>query len=265
MGELQPRGDTRAVCGSDPYDSESMRGLAMKMPALQFYPADWRKDLAVQSLGYHDRGVWFEMLCLMHESSERGVLLLNGVTMPEEVIARLLGMDNQTFNQTLSTLLTFGVAKRRPTDNAIFCKRMVDDERLCQIRREAGKQGGNPALLKQKGTSPDKQNSTPSSSSSSSSSDSKAAAKGVLDYLNEKAGRNYKPVKAHLALISARLSEGATVEECRAVIDAKVMAWGTDPKMRDYLRPETLFGATKFAGYVGQLDGSGQAAGKDWE
>jgi hypothetical protein len=138
----------------------------MKMPAMQFYPADWRKDLAVQALGYHDRGVWFEMLCLMHESSERGVLILNGVPMAEDVIARLLGLDNQTFNQTLSTLLTYGVAKRRQEDKAVFSKRMVDDEKLCDIRRKAGKLGGNPALLKQNRTTPVKQIPTPSSSSS---------------------------------------------------------------------------------------------------
>jgi uncharacterized phage protein (TIGR02220 family) len=235
----------------------------MKMPALQFYPADWRKDLAVQALGYHDRGVWFEMLCLMHESSERGVMLLNGAPIAEDVIARLLGLDNQTFNQTLSTLLTYGVAKRRQPDNAVFSKRMVDDEKLCKIRRDAGRLGGNPALLKQKGATPDKQIPTPSSSSSSSSSDSKAAAIGILDYLNEKAAKNFKPVKANLSLITARLSE-ATADECRAVIDAKVQEWQGDPKMCGYLRPETLFGAVKFAGYLGQLGSAGTAAAKDW-
>jgi uncharacterized phage protein (TIGR02220 family) len=235
----------------------------MKMPALQFYPADWRKDLAVQALGYHDRGVWFEMLCLMHESSERGVMLINGAPIAEDVIARLLGLDNQTFNHTLGTLLTYGVAKRRQDDNAIFSKRMVDDEKLCQVRREAGKLGGNPALLKQKRTTWDKQIPTPSSSSSSSSTDSKAAAVGILEYLNEKASKNFKPVKANLSLITARLSE-ATVDECRAVVDAKVQEWQNDPKMCGYLRPETLFGAVKFAGYLGQLGDAGASGAKDW-
>jgi hypothetical protein len=39
-----------------------------KLPALQWYPADWRKDPGVQALSLHDRMVWFEMLMLMHES-----------------------------------------------------------------------------------------------------------------------------------------------------------------------------------------------------
>lgn len=236
----------------------------MKMPALQFYPGDWRKDLAVQTLNYHDRGVWFEMLCLMHESSERGVLLLNGVPMPEEGIARLLGLDNQTFNQTLTTLLSYGVARRRESDNAIFNKRMVEDEVLCQKRREAGKLGGNPVLLKQKLTTGDKQNTTPSSSSSSSSSEDKTAAADVLDHLNEKTGRSYKPLPATLRLINARFKEGATADECKAVVDAKVAEWGDNPKMQTYLRPATLFAASNFANYVGQV-GAGEASGKDWK
>lgn len=75
----------------------------------------------------------------------------------------------------------------------------------------------------------------------------------LIDYLNQKAGRSYQHVKANLDLVGARLREGATVETIKAVIDAKVKAWKSDPKMADYLRPETLFGAKKFAQYSGQL------------
>lgn len=74
----------------------------------------------------------------------------------------------------------------------------------------------------------------------------------VLKHLNEKTGRNYEPVKANLDLIAARLQE-ASVETCKAVIDARVAKWGRDDKMRDYLRPKTIFNATNFANYVGEL------------
>ena len=150
----------------------------MKLPALQFYVGDWRKDPGVQALGYFDRGVWFEMLCLMHESSERGKLLLNGKKMSDQALAQILGLDNQTLNQSLTTIADFGVSDVDPETQAICCRRMVRDEKLRQIRTEAGKKGGNPALVKQKPTTGDKQKrtprvnqkSTPSSSSSSSSS-----------------------------------------------------------------------------------------------
>lgn len=144
-----------------------------KLPAFQFYPADWRKDPGVQSLSYHDRGVWFEILCLMHESEQRGRLLLNGRPMPDEALARLLGLDKQILTKALTTLLDYGVASR-DNQGALVNRRMVNDEKLRQIRTEAGKKGGNPSLVnKGKQTNLqvlDNQNSTPSSSSSSSTS-----------------------------------------------------------------------------------------------
>lgn len=82
----------------------------------------------------------------------------------------------------------------------------------------------------------------------------------VLAYLNQKAKRDYRAVDSNLRLIAARLGEGATVSECKAVVDAKVKAWTADPKMSQYLRPETLFNATKFAQYVGELGALSVAA-----
>ena len=116
-----------------------------RLPAFQFYPADWRKDPGVQSLDFETRGIWWEIICLMHESDERGVLLLNGQPMPEDALCRLLGLDNQKLQSALSILLTYGVAKRRE-DGAIFNSRMVKDESLRKSARENGHQGGNPAL-----------------------------------------------------------------------------------------------------------------------
>jgi uncharacterized phage protein (TIGR02220 family) len=79
----------------------------------------------------------------------------------------------------------------------------------------------------------------------------------VLGYLNLKASRSYRPVPPTCKLIAARLTEGATVDEMKKVIDAKVTDW-RDSDMAKYLRPETLFNATKFAQYVGQVgDGPG--------
>jgi hypothetical protein len=145
----------------------------MKLPAFQFYPADWKKDPGVQCLSFHDRGVWFEILCLMHESEQRGKLMLNGQAMPESALARLLGLDKQNLTNTITTLVTYGVASRCEDTGALVNRRMLRDEKLRQIRTEAGKKGGNPALLNQNPNQNDggevKQNPTPSSSSSSSS------------------------------------------------------------------------------------------------
>ena len=85
----------------------------------------------------------------------------------------------------------------------------------------------------------------------------------VLNYLNSKIGSRFRSVPANLKLISARLKEGATVADCKSVIDAKVAEWSEDSKFKKYLRPETLFNATKFAQYVGDI--GSQAKGEQWE
>ena len=81
----------------------------------------------------------------------------------------------------------------------------------------------------------------------------------VLAYLNNRVGRNYRAVETNLSLIRARLQSGASIAECRQVIDAKVREWAGDSKMGQYLRPSTLFAARNFEQYLGAL-GSKQAA-----
>lgn len=75
----------------------------------------------------------------------------------------------------------------------------------------------------------------------------------ILKFLNEKTGRNYQPVRANTELILARLKDGASPDDCRAVIAKKCREWAGDPKMSFYLRPATLFNRTKFAQYQGEL------------
>lgn len=81
----------------------------------------------------------------------------------------------------------------------------------------------------------------------------KPDARSVLQFLNDKTGRQYRPVRANLEMIEARLKEGATIDELRAVIAKKCREWLGDAKMAPYLRPATLFNRTKFAQYQGEL------------
>lgn len=72
----------------------------------------------------------------------------------------------------------------------------------------------------------------------------------IVDYLNEKAGKRFKVNDKTKAHINARVNDGYTLPDFRAVIEKKVAEWrGTE--MDKFLRPETLFG-TKFEGYLNQ-------------
>jgi len=72
----------------------------------------------------------------------------------------------------------------------------------------------------------------------------------AVQYLNEKAGTSYKPtMKSTIRHLTARAKEGFTLEDIKAVVDYKTAVWDRDPKMHEYLRPETLFGP-KFESYL---------------
>ena len=81
----------------------------------------------------------------------------------------------------------------------------------------------------------------------------KSQAMEVLQFLNKKTKRAYRPVDSNIKLIIARLKSGVSVMDCRQVIAKKTREWKGNEKMAEYLRPATLFNATKFEQYVGEL------------
>lgn len=73
----------------------------------------------------------------------------------------------------------------------------------------------------------------------------------LVDYLNEKTGRQYKTNNLKtISLVRARLREGFKQIDFIRVVDTKCDEW-LDTDMAKYLRPETLFG-TKFDNYLNQ-------------
>lgn len=73
--------------------------------------------------------------------------------------------------------------------------------------------------------------------------------KDIIDYLNTVLQTNYKYKSANTQKhIKARLEEGFTFDDFKAVIDKKTEEW-KDTEMQQYLRPETLFG-NKFESYL---------------
>ncbi|MBU6392536.1 MAG: conserved phage C-terminal domain-containing protein [Planctomycetes bacterium] len=74
----------------------------------------------------------------------------------------------------------------------------------------------------------------------------------VVSHLNTILQTDYKSNgKKTKALIEARLNEGRTLEDFKKVVDIKFAEWNNNPKMHQFLRPETLFGP-KFESYLNQ-------------
>ena len=80
-----------------------------------------------------------------------------------------------------------------------------------------------------------------------------ATISSVIEYLNEKTFKHYKPnTNATMRILQERIEEGYTLEDFKQVIDTKTAQWQDDPKFRSYLRPSTLFKAEKFENYLNE-------------
>lgn len=80
---------------------------------------------------------------------------------------------------------------------------------------------------------------------------SSVSVKEVIEYLNKQTGKKFRhTTNKTRTLIKARAKEGFSIDDFKAAIDNQCKAW--DGEMRQYLRPETLFG-TKMDSYVNNV------------
>jgi hypothetical protein len=141
----------------------------MKAPAFQFYPADWQRDLSEHPLEIE--GAWIRICCSLWWSDTPGKS-----AKPLTNWARVMRVGEKKSLSIITYLLNQNIAEVdiQNTTITISSRRMIKDEYIRNIRRNAGNMGGNPSLKKQDETPIlDKQNlvnqkPTPSSSSSSS-------------------------------------------------------------------------------------------------
>lgn len=112
----------------------------MKRPAFQFYPSDWRKDMALQSCSVAARGLWMDMMCIAHECEPYGHLTVNGKPMTAAQIARHTGLTERECSKLIAELEAAGVPSRTD-EGTIYSRRMVRDEDIRNRRAEGGKAG----------------------------------------------------------------------------------------------------------------------------
>lgn len=153
----------------------------MKRPSFQFYPADWRKDAALQSCSIAAQGLWINLMCIAHECEPYGHLIINGKPMAAPQIGRLVGLSAKECQALIDELSDAGVLSF-DEEGAIYSRRMVKDEQVRNARAAGGKAGSEHGIKGaehgKKGGRPRKETGDkkppleppPSSSSSSSSS-----------------------------------------------------------------------------------------------
>jgi hypothetical protein len=120
-----------------------------KLPSFQFYPGDWLKDPALRCCSPAARGVWIDLLCLMFEATERGVLRIkNGSKMKPISIKTLCKTISGCKPKMIQELIDNGVIRTARKDGALYSKRMARDElRMRHYRKRASRGGRAKALL----------------------------------------------------------------------------------------------------------------------
>lgn len=126
----------------------------------------------------------------------------------------------------------------------------INEQQLATILLNNDRQNGATSSAKMEELETPKRRTNNNNPKNNKNNNNKEIYTAVIDFLNQQAGTAYKATsKATQQHINARLAEGFTLDDFRAVIAKKCGEWKGDAKMAKYLRPETLFG-TKFESYL---------------
>jgi hypothetical protein len=104
-------------------------------PWMKFYPSDWRADPALRSCTVAARGLWIEMLCIMHEATPYGSLLIKGKRIDKKLLASLAGVPEKECIVLMLELEGFGVFDR-DEDGTIYSRRMRRDNAKAEEGRK---------------------------------------------------------------------------------------------------------------------------------
>lgn len=131
-------------------------------PWIKFYPNDWRSDTRLRMCSPAARGVWIDMLCIMHEATPYGHLAIDGEAPTKRELAVLLSVSIDELTPLIEELERYKVFSRR-NNGVIYSRKMVNAAQLSEKRRIAGSKGGNPELKKSAGDNDQGEPSAPSS------------------------------------------------------------------------------------------------------
>lgn len=116
----------------------------MRRPWLKFYPNDWRSDPALRSCSVAARGLWMEMICVMHEATSRGDLTIGNLPVSPRQLASISGVPLKEANRLLDELEAAGVFSRN--GEIIYSRRMKREEEKAERDKANGALGGNPQV-----------------------------------------------------------------------------------------------------------------------
>ncbi len=102
----------------------------MKRPSFQFYPADWQGNSNLRRCTHEEKGIWLDIMCLLHDQEEYGV-----ARWPLKELAQAVGAPISK----VKSLISKGVLKG--ADGGAQC------EALIFTPTGAGRKKGDPVIL----------------------------------------------------------------------------------------------------------------------
>jgi len=114
-----------------------------RRPAFQFYPNDWQADSELKSCSLAARGLWMEIMCIMHSAEPYGHLVTRmGEPLSMARLSRVVGSTEEECIALIDELEDVGVFSRTQ-GGAIYSRRMVADfekyQRFVEQKSAAGK------------------------------------------------------------------------------------------------------------------------------
>lgn len=97
-------------------------------PWIKFYPADWQADQALGMCSLAARGLWLEMLAIMHRADPYGHLLVNGKVPTDTQLAALARCPLDQIPSLLDELESAGVFSKG-RNRVIYSRRLTRDEK----------------------------------------------------------------------------------------------------------------------------------------
>lgn len=120
----------------------------MSDPWFKFFPSDWRQDPMLRMCSLGARGLWIEMIALMHQANPYGHLLVSGLSPTDTQLAALVGCPPDQITHLVGELETAGVFSRTRS-GVIYSRKMTRMQKKAATARNNGRKGGNPTLGKQ--------------------------------------------------------------------------------------------------------------------
>jgi hypothetical protein len=112
--------------------------MSAERPFIKFFARDWRGDQALRACSLAARGLWIEMMAIMHEAEPYGHLLLAGKPIERHALAAMVSATESDVERLLGELYTAGVYSKTKR-GIIFSRRMVADARKSQLGKKVAR------------------------------------------------------------------------------------------------------------------------------